>query len=108
MIHDIIRERIGFNGLLISDDVSMNALSGDYGERAVAIRDAGCDIVLHCNGRIEEMRAISESTPALAGLAGERAARALAFVNPPKPFDRAAAREELVALVTDVGWVAAS
>jgi len=64
--------------------------------------------VLHCNGRIEVMREISASTPALAGSAGERAARALAFVNRPKPFDRAAAREELVALVTDVGWVAAS
>lgn len=107
-IRDIIRNRIRFDGLLVSDDVSMNALSGDYGERATAIHDAGCDIVLHCNGRIEEMRAIADAAPALAGQAGERAERALQFMRPPMPFDRLAGREELLALTAKVGWAAAS
>jgi beta-N-acetylhexosaminidase len=106
VIRDIIRGRISFDGLLLSDDVSMNALSGDYGERAVAIYDAGCDIVLHCNGRMEEMRRVAEAAPALVGRAGERAERALRFVKPPMPFDRGAAREELVALAAGAGWTA--
>ncbi|HMN87294.1 MAG TPA: beta-N-acetylhexosaminidase [Bauldia sp.] len=106
VIRDIIRDRIGFDGLLFSDDISMNALSGDYAARASAIRDAGVDVVLHCNGRMEEMRAVAEATPVLDGRAGERAERALRFVKPPLPFDRQAGREELLALVADVGWMA--
>jgi beta-N-acetylhexosaminidase len=108
VIRDIIRGRINFHGLLLSDDVSMNALSGDYGERARAIRDAGCDLVLHCNGRIEEMRAIADVTVALAGHSGERAVRALSMFRPPEPLDRAAARDELVALAASAGWKAAA
>jgi beta-N-acetylhexosaminidase len=108
VIRDIIRGRINFRGLLLSDDVSMNALSGDYGERARAIRDAGCDLVLHCNGRTEEMRAIADATATLAGESGERAARALALIRKPEPFDRNAGREELVALAASAGWQAAA
>jgi beta-N-acetylhexosaminidase len=104
VIRDIIRKRISFDGLLVSDDVSMNALAGDYGDRARAIRDAGCDLVLHCDGRIEEMRAVADATPELAGMAGERAARALAAARPAQPFDRIAGREELVRLVARAGW----
>ena len=104
LIRDIIRKRISFDGLLVSDDVSMQALTGDYGERARAIHDAGCDLVLHCNGRIEEMRAVADASPELAGKPGERAARALAAVRPAQPFDRAAAREELLTLVGRAGW----
>jgi beta-N-acetylhexosaminidase len=106
VIRDIIRGRISFDGLLMSDDVSMNALSGDYGARAAAIRDAGCDVVLHCNGRIEEMRAIAEAVPPLAGKAGERAARALGMRRRPEAFDRRVGREELLALVERAGWTA--
>ncbi|MEX0853015.1 MAG: beta-N-acetylhexosaminidase, partial [Bauldia sp.] len=73
VIRDIIRGRISFDGLLVSDDVSMDALSGDYRSRAAAIHAAGCDIVLHCNGRTEEMRAVAAATPELAGDSGERA-----------------------------------
>jgi len=104
VIRDIIRGRIGFTGLLLSDDVSMNALSGDYGERAAAIYAAGCDIVLHCNGRIEEMRAIADVAPTLAGEAGERAVRALALRRLPEPFDREAGRRELLELAARAGW----
>ena len=56
LIRDIIRERIGFDGLLFSDDVSMNALAGNHAERGKAIFDAGCDIVLHCSGLMDDMR----------------------------------------------------
>ncbi len=108
VIRDIIRGRINFGGLLMSDDVSMNALSGDYGERARAIYAAGCDLVLHCNGRTEEMRKIAEAAPPLAGISGERAARALARVQQPKPFDRDAGREELLALAARAGWMRTS
>jgi beta-N-acetylhexosaminidase len=108
VIRDIIRGRINFGGLLMSDDVSMNALSGDYGERARAIYAAGCDLVLHCNGRTEEMRKIAEAAPPLAGISGKRAARALAQVRQPKPFDRDAGREELLALAARGGWMRTS
>ena len=107
-IRDMIRGRIGFAGLLLSDDVSMNALSGDYASRADSIYAAGCDLVLHCNGRIEEMRVIADAAPELAGRAGERAAAALLWRRPPKPFDRIAGREELMTLVRRAGWPAAS
>ncbi len=103
VIRDIIRGRIGFDGLLISDDVSMNALSGDYGERAAAIYAAGCDIVLHCNGRAEEMLAVADAAPVLAGFSGERAARALRAKREPVSFDRAAARDDYRALLAPFG-----
>ena len=103
VIRDMIRGRIGFDGLLISDDVSMHALSGDYGERAAAIHDAGCDIVLHCNGRPEEMLAVADAAPELAGYSGERAARALQARRVPVPFDRAAARDDYRALLASFG-----
>lgn len=77
-IADIIRGEIGFDGLLMSDDVSMKALSGDFAARTEAILAAGCDVVLHCNGVMEEMRAVAGATGALSGRALERADRALA------------------------------
>ncbi len=103
VIRDMIRGRIGFDGLLLSDDVSMHALSGDYGERAAAIYAAGCDIVLHCNGRAQEMLAVADAAPVLAGISGERAARALRARRQPVPFDRAAAREDYRALLAPFG-----
>lgn len=79
VIRDIVRGEIGFDGLLMSDDVSMKALGGGFGERTTAIFSAGCDIVLHCNGSMEEMRAVSAETPVLAGKARKRADAALAI-----------------------------
>ncbi|WP_439356593.1 beta-N-acetylhexosaminidase [Bradyrhizobium sp. DASA03007] len=99
MIADVIRGAIGFQGLLMSDDVSMNALSGNIAERTRAIFAAGCDVVLHCNGNIEEMRDVAAQTPELSGRALERAKAALAARKPPQPFDRAATRAELDALI---------
>ncbi len=99
IITEVIRGTIGFQGLLMSDDVSMNALDGSIAERTRAIVAAGCDIVLHCNGKLDEMRQVAAETPLLAGEALARADRALAARKPPVPFDRGAARIELDRLV---------
>ena len=76
VINKIIRETIGFNGLLMGDDVSMKALSGSLTERATASLDAGCDLILHCNGNLSEMQEIAAIARPLTGLAEERALRA--------------------------------
>lgn len=94
VIQKVIRERIGFDGLLMSDDVSMKALSGDFAERAGAILAAGCDVVLHCNGVMEEMRAVASRTRTLAGEALHRAERALSARHAPDRTDEQAARAE--------------
>jgi beta-N-acetylhexosaminidase len=103
MIERVIRERIGFQGLLMSDDVSMNALAGTVAERTRAIIAAGCDVVLHCNGKLEEMQAVAAETPELAGPALIRADRAIAARKAPSGFDRSAARAELDALINRLG-----
>jgi beta-N-acetylhexosaminidase len=77
-IRKVIRGAIGFDGLVMSDDLSMKALSGDFTERARASLAAGCDVVLHCNGDPDEMKAVVEGTHALNGRAARRAAAALA------------------------------
>jgi beta-N-acetylhexosaminidase len=103
IIRQVIRGGIGFQGLLMSDDVSMNALAGSIAERTRAIVNAGCDMVLHCNGKLDEMRDVAHETPELAGEALDRARRALASRRAPEPFDRQAARAELEALMDRVG-----
>jgi len=81
VVNDIIRGEIGFDGLLMSDDTSMKALSGDFPAKAAAILAAGCDLVLHCNGVFEEMSGIASRTTALAGKSLERAERALTYIK---------------------------
>jgi beta-N-acetylhexosaminidase len=103
MIEQVIRGLIGFQGLLMSDDVSMNALAGSVAERTRAIFAAGCDMVLHCNGKLDEMRVVARETPDLSGKALARAKRALAARKAPLAFDRAAARAELDALIERAG-----
>jgi beta-N-acetylhexosaminidase len=107
IISQVIRGVIGFQGLLMSDDVSMNALAGSIAERTRAIIDAGCDMVLHCNGRLDEMREVARETPELSGKALERAGRALASRKSPQPFDRRAARARLDALIERAGMAGA-
>jgi beta-N-acetylhexosaminidase len=102
IVRQVIRGGIGFQGLLMSDDVSMNALAGSIAERTRAIVNAGCDVVLHCNGKLDEMRDVAGQTPELAGEALDRARRALASRKQPKPFDRPAARTELETLMNRV------
>ncbi|WPO39414.1 beta-N-acetylhexosaminidase [Tardiphaga sp. 42S5] len=103
IIEQVIRGSIGFQGLLMSDDVSMNALAGSIAERTRAIVSAGCDMVLHCNGKLDEMRDVVSETPVLAGKALERARAAVAARGQPQPFDRAAGRAELDALIARAG-----
>jgi beta-N-acetylhexosaminidase len=103
MIERVIRGVIGFQGLLMSDDVSMNALAGSIAERTRAIFAAGCDIVLHCNGKLDEMRDVARQAPELSGKSLERAKAALASRKAPLAFHRLAARAELDALVDRLG-----
>lgn len=103
MIEQVIRGVIGFQGLLMSDDVSMNALAGSIAERTRDIVAAGCDVVLHCNGKLEEMREVAAQTPELSGQALVRARAALAARRVPQPFDRQAMRAELDALIDRAG-----
>src|SRR6266478_197976 len=107
IIQQVIRGVIGFQGLLMSDDVSMNALAGSIAERTRAIFTAGCDIVLHCNGDLGEMREVAAETPELSGKALVRASRALASRKAPQTFDRLAARAELDALMERAGTAGA-
>jgi beta-N-acetylhexosaminidase len=103
MISRVIRGSIGFQGLLMSDDVSMNALAGSIADRTRAIVAAGCDMVLHCNGKLDEMKAVAAETPELSGSALARADRALALRKTPIAFDRIEARAELDALINRLG-----
>ena len=99
MVQEVIRGTIGFDGLLMSDDVSMNALSGTLAERSRAAFAAGCDVVLHCNGKLDEMRLVAGEAPKLAGEAKRRADAALAARRAPNGFDMAAARERFAGLM---------
>ncbi|HML09084.1 MAG TPA: beta-N-acetylhexosaminidase [Xanthobacteraceae bacterium] len=99
IVRDVIRGSIGFNGLLMSDDISMGALSGSIDERARAAIAAGCDLVLHCNGDMSEMLAVAAEAPLLAAEAARRAAAALAMKRPPVPIDIAARRAEFLSLM---------
>jgi beta-N-acetylhexosaminidase len=106
IIDEVIRGLIGFQGLLMSDDVSMNALAGSISDRTRALLAAGCDMVLHCNGKLEEMHEVARVTPELSGKALARAGRALLSRKAPQPFDRVKARAELDALVDRAGAAA--
>jgi len=99
MVREVIRGFIGFQGLLMSDDVSMKALSGTIAERSRAAFAAGCDVVLHCNGDLDEMTAVAGAAPPLAGEAATRAAAALAQRKAPEEFDEDAARKIFMQMV---------
>ena len=88
VIGNVIRQRIGFDGALMTDDLSMGALSGDVRSRAVRAIKAGCDLVLHCNGDLMEMIDVASGVPELAGDALRRTDAALAFQRPPGQVDR--------------------
>ena len=88
----VIRGAIGFDGLVMSDDLSMKALGGSFADRARRSLAAGCDVVLHCNGQMDEMVAVMAGTKALSGRAAQRARSALGRIaRVPEPFDRAEA-----------------
>jgi beta-N-acetylhexosaminidase len=95
VIGGVVRGRIGFDGLLMTDDLSMRALSGSFAGRAAAAIAAGCDIVLHCNGEIGEMRETASGVPELAGRALARARAALARKAVPARIDVEKSRGQL-------------
>ncbi|SCX84708.1 beta-N-acetylhexosaminidase [Microvirga guangxiensis] len=96
VIRDIIRGHIGYDGLLMTDDLSMKALSGSFREKTEAAFAAGCDMALHCNGHMEEMAEVAEASPILEGEALRRAQAALARIrHEPEPLDPVDARARL-------------
>ena len=96
VIGEIVRGEIGFDGLLFSDDLSMKALGGPFGERARAFFAAGGDIALHCNGDLAEARPVAEAAPVLEGRALARAQAVLAIIAAgPDGFDVEAGRARL-------------
>ena len=98
VIQEQIRQRIGFDGLLISDDLDMKALAGDISDRASAVLAAGCDIALNCWGRLDDMTRIAEQVPAMTPEVAERLARACAPLRVTQPSAALSARiEELLA-----------
>lgn len=99
VVIDLIRRQIGFDGLLMTDDISMQALSGTIPDRARAAIGAGCDIVLHCNGTIAEMAATVAAAGPLSQAGQQRAGRALARRVTPEPIDTALLEAELEALL---------
>ncbi len=96
---DIIRGDIGFDGLLMSDDLSMKALMGPMRSRAEAVLRAGSDVALHCNGDLSEMRAAAEGVSQLAGPAKARFDRAFAVTRKSEPFDAEEATLRLSSLM---------
>ena len=99
VIRDVIRGEIGFEGLLMSDDLSMKALDGPLSVRAKAALFAGCDLALHCNGDMEEMRDVATEVKILDGAALKRSDHALSHLSAPSPFDPAAAEARLALLL---------
>jgi beta-N-acetylhexosaminidase len=87
----------------MSDDVSMGALSGTIGERSAACLAAGCDVVLHCNGNIEEMEDVAENSSELTGASAQRAAAALAARRRPSEIDLSTARVEFARILRETG-----
>jgi len=83
IIEQVIRGRIGFDGLLMSDDLDMNALKGDVSDRAANCIAAGCDLALNCWGRMDEMIAIAGKVDAMSARATERLAAAMATIGTP-------------------------
>jgi len=103
VVQEIMRGEIGFDGLIMSDDVSMKALRGPFDERAQAIYDAGVDIVLHCNGELEEARAVAYAAPELSGQSLRRAEAAVAAAVLPQVLDLEAAEAKLACIKTTLG-----
>jgi len=102
VIAQVIRREIGFDGLLMSDDLSMQALPGSLAERAKGCFAAGCDIALHCNGLMAEMQAVAAHSPYLAGKALARAQQAESWAAAPAAVDEQALRAEFAGLLSCV------
>lgn len=91
----LIREELGFDGLLMTDDLSMKALKGDFAKLAHDSIAAGCDVVLHCNGNMDEMRTIASAVNELSAEAATRAERAGRILQRNEPFDALVAQQRM-------------
>ena len=100
IIKSVIRAQIGFRGLLITDDLSMKALSGTLAEKCTNALSAGCDMLLHCNGKLDEMREVAAASGELKGKALRRAKVALKSARKPQVFDKKAAIKDLELVVS--------
>ena len=99
VIDEVIRASIGFDGVLLTDDLSMRALHGSFAERVRGALAAGCDVVLHCNGDMAEMKQVAAAVAPLAPAARRRLDRAEARRGAPQPIDRQALAARFQALV---------
>ncbi|MGE0702146.1 MAG: beta-N-acetylhexosaminidase [Hyphomicrobiaceae bacterium] len=100
VVREIVRGWCGFDGLLMSDDLGMRAMTGTFAERTRAVLEAGSDLALHCSGQLAEMREVAASAPVLAGRSLTRYEAALAIAaRTPLNYDREAARSTLAELV---------
>jgi beta-N-acetylhexosaminidase len=97
VIGAIVRERIGFDGFLMTDDLSMNALGGDFAQRTERALGAGCDAILHCNGKMAEMTEVARAARPLSAIADERRRRIRS--SPPAACDREALQATLDSLL---------
>lgn len=95
VIDEAIRGFIGFDGALMTDDLSMRALKGSYTERVRGAIGAGCDLILHCNRGMDDMREVAAATPMLSGKALQRTEHALAALKPARPFAVAEAQSRI-------------
>ena len=101
VMSEIVRGFIGYDGLVMTDDLSMKALGGGFAERTTGSLAAGCDLVLHCNGDMGEMKEVAEAARPLDAAGLRRYHRALDMIGAPDAFDREAALAELAALTGD-------
>lgn len=108
IIRDVLRKQIGFHGLLMTDDLSMKALGGSYSDKTAQAIQAGCDVVLHCNGHIDEMQEVAAAAPPLAGKSLARAKAALRQIRKPLPFDEKSALRDLDAVMARTSQSAAA
>lgn len=100
IIKKIIREKIGFRGLLMTDDLSMKALGGTFAEKCEQALAAGCDMLLHCNGKLDEMQEVAAAAGDLKGKALRRARAALKSARKPQIYDKKAALRDLETILS--------
>jgi beta-N-acetylhexosaminidase len=103
LVQEVIRGEIGFDGALMTDDLGMKALSGSFADRAKSSLEAGCDIVLHCSGIMEEMRDVAGAVPELSGKSLARFETALKMRRKPEALNRREAETELKSLLAEAG-----
>ncbi|MBO0346266.1 beta-N-acetylhexosaminidase [Roseibium sp. CAU 1637] len=101
IIENVIRGRFGFSGCLMTDDISMEALGGDMRERASHSFAAGCDIVLHCNGEMDQMRMVADAAPELSGISDRRCREALGRLPDAQEVDLEATQARFRQLMGD-------